>query len=58
MPRDFCSRSVPALGIAAGVDVRACAALARAGVALRYALVRGSVEGPAAPLGPGRAREP
>jgi len=47
---------VPALGIAAGVDVRACAALALAGgVALRYALLRGPVEGLAAPLGPGRA---
>jgi formate-dependent nitrite reductase membrane component NrfD len=49
---------VPALGIAAGVDVRACAALALAGgVALRYALLRGPLEGPAAPLDPGRARD-
>ena len=47
---------VPALGIAAGMDVRGGAALALAGgVALRYALLRGPVEGPAAPLGPGRA---
>jgi formate dehydrogenase iron-sulfur subunit len=47
---------LPALGVAAGVDVRACAALALAGgVALRYALVRGPVEGPAVSLGPGRA---
>ena len=47
---------VPALGIAAGVDVRACAALALVGgVALRYALLRGPVEGLAAPVGPGRA---
>ena len=47
---------VPALGIAAGVDVRACGALALAGgLALRYALLRGPVEGPVAPLGPGRA---
>lgn len=46
---------VPALGIAAGVSVRACAVLAVAGgVALRYALLRGPVEGPAASVGPGR----
>ncbi len=36
---------VPALGTAAGVDLRACAAIALAGgVALRYALLRGPVE--------------
>ena len=36
---------VPAIGIAAGVDLRACAAIALAGgVALRYALLRGPVE--------------
>ena len=47
---------VPAIGIAAGVDLRACAALALVGgAALRYALLRGPVEGPAAPAGPGRA---
>ena len=47
---------VPALGIAAGVDLRLCAALALAGgVALRYALLRGPVESTSAPAGPGRA---
>ena len=47
---------LPALSIAAGVNVRACATLALAGgVALRFALLRGPVEGPAVSLGPGRA---
>jgi hypothetical protein len=40
----------PALGIVAGVDLRSCAVLALAGgVALRWALLRGPVEGLAAP---------